>query len=198
MPQNILEDINLKIEAGETVGIIGGTGSSKTTLVQLIPRLYDTTEGQVLVGGRDVREYDIEALRGNVAMVLQKNELFSGTIRDNLLLVAPDADEAQRQEALRAAAADFVFELAQGEESHVGENNTGLSKGQLQRIAIARAILMQRSVLLLDECTSALDAQTERQVLERLRLICPSAILVTHRPEALEEIPGVKAIRMEE
>lgn len=194
----VVENFSLRLPLEGWSSLSGISGRGKTTLFKLILGLYAPQSGRVYLETEGEEIPCSAATRHLFAYVPQDYALFSGTIRDNLLLVAPDADEAQRQEALRAAAADFVFELAQGEESHVGENNTGLSKGQLQRIAIARAILMQRSVLLLDECTSALDAQTERQVLERLRLICPSAILVTHRPEALEEIPGVKAIRMEE
>ena len=194
----VVENFSLRLQLEGWSSLSGISGRGKTTLFKLILGLYAPQSGRVYLEAEGEEIPCSAATRHLFAYVPQDYALFSGTVRENLLLVAPDADEGQRQEALRAAAADFVFELAQGEESHVGENNTGLSKGQLQRIAIARAILMQRSVLLLDECTSALDAQTERQVLERLRQICPSAILVTHRPEALEEIPGVRAILMEE
>ena len=139
-----------------------------------------------------------EATRHLFAYVPQDYALFSGTVLENLLLVAPDADEDTRRKALELVQADFVYGMSEEENTTLGENNTGLSKGQIQRLAIARAILMDRPVFLLDECTSALDAETENIVLQNLRSLNKGAILVTHRPEALEQIEGVIAVSMEE
>ena len=128
----------------------------------------------------------------------QDYALFSGTILENLLLVDTQADEQKRRQALKLAAADFVYEMTQGENTHLRENNTGLSKGQIQRLAIARAVLMERPILLLDECTSALDAETEKQVLANLHAMGKKAIVVTHRPEALNALEGITPVSMEE
>ena len=168
-----LSDVELHIKAGETVGILGGTGSAKSTLVQLIPRLYDATEGRVLVGGRDVREYDLAALRDAVAMVLQKNVLFSGTIRENLLWGDPDADDARLMEACRAACADeFIERMRRGLDTDLGQGGVNVSGGQKQRLCIARALLKNPKVLIFDDSTSAVDTATEakiRAALARLR-----------------------------
>jgi len=157
-----LADIDLHISSGETVGIIGGTGSSKSTLVQLIPRLYDATVGSVLVGGRDVREYDLEALRDAVGMVLQKNVLFSGTIRENLRWGNPDATDAELEEACRLAQAhDFVSAFPDGYDTMIEQGGTNVSGGQKQRLCIARALLKKPKILILDDSTSAVDTRTD-------------------------------------
>ena len=160
--KNALSDITLHIPAGATVGIIGGTGSAKTTLVQLIPRLYDATEGTVKVGGRDVRDYDLAALRDAVGIVLQKNLLFSGTIRDNLKWGNPDAAEEQLWAACRAAYADeFLDRMPDGLDTDLGQGGVNVSGGQKQRLCIARTLLKHPKVLIFDDSTSAVDTATE-------------------------------------
>ena len=160
--KSALSDITLHIPAGATVGIIGGTGSAKTTLVQLIPRLYDATEGTVKVGGRDVRDYDLTALRDAVGIVLQKNLLFSGTIRDNLKWGNPDAAEEQLWAACRAAHADeFLNRMPQGLDTDLGQGGCNVSGGQKQRLCIARTLLKHPKVLIFDDSTSAVDTATE-------------------------------------
>ena len=159
--KSALSDITLHIPAGATVGIIGGTGSAKTTLVQLIPRLYDTTEGTVKVGGRDVRDYDLTALRDAVGIVLQKNLLFSGTIRDNLKWGNPDAAEEQLWAACRAAHADeFLDRMPDGLDTDLGQGGVNVSGGQKQRLCIARTLLKHPKVLIFDASTSAVDTAT--------------------------------------
>ena len=163
--ENALSGVELHIAAGETVGILGGTGSAKSTLVQLIPRLYDATEGRVLVGGRDVRDYDLAALRDAVAMVLQKNVLFSGTIRENLLWGDPGADEETLMAACRAACADeFIERLPRGLDTDLGQGGVNVSGGQKQRLCIARALLKKPKVLIFDDSTSAVDTATEAKI----------------------------------
>ena len=160
--KNALSDITLHIPAGATVGIIGGTGAAKTTLVQLIPRLYDATEGTVKVGGRDVRDYDLTALRDAVGIVLQKNLLFSGTIRDNLKWGNPDATEEQLWDACRAAHADeFLNRMPDGLDTDLGQGGVNVSGGQKQRLCIARTLLKHPKVLIFDDSTSAVDTATE-------------------------------------
>ena len=160
--KSALSDITLHIPAGATVGIIGGTGSAKTTLVQLIPRLYDATEGTVKVGGRDVRDYDLTALRDAVGIVLQKNLLFSGTIRDNLKWGNPDAAEEQLLAACRAAHADeFLDRMPDGLDTDLGQGGVNVSGGQKQRLCIARTLLKHPKVLIFDDSTSAVDTATE-------------------------------------
>ncbi len=157
-----LSDIDLHIKSGMTVGIIGGTGSSKSSLVQLIPRLYDATEGTVKVGGVDVRNYDIEALRGAVAMVLQKNLLFSGTINENLRWGNENATQEEIIEACRLSQADeFVRSFPDGYETHIEQGGTNVSGGQKQRLCIARALLKKPKILILDDSTSAVDTKTD-------------------------------------
>ena len=160
-----LSGVDLHINAGETVGILGGTGSAKSTLVQLIPRLYDATEGTVRVGGRDVREYDLAALRDAVAMVLQKNVLFSGTIRESLRWGDPDADDEALMAACRAACADeFIERMPRGLDTDLGQGGVNVSGGQKQRLCIARALLKKPKVLIFDDSTSAVDTATEAKI----------------------------------
>lgn len=163
--KDALSGIDLKIPAGATVGILGGTGSAKTTLVQLIPRLYDVTGGQVLVGGRDVRDYDLPALRDAVGIVLQKNILFSGTVRENLLWGNRQADDAELMEACRMACVDeFLDRLPGGLDSDLGQGGVNVSGGQKQRLCIARTLLKHPKVLIFDDSTSAVDTATERRI----------------------------------
>lgn len=194
----VVENFSLRLPMDKWISLSGMSGRGKTTLFKLILGLYTPQQGRVYLETEHAEVTCSPATRHLFAYVPQDYALFSGTVLENLLLVAPDATEEQRRDALIAACADYIFGLTDGENTHVGENNTGLSKGQLQRLAIARAILMQRQILLLDECTSALDADTENQVLQNLHRLCPHAILVTHRPEALETLPGVSPILMEE
>lgn len=179
-----LTGVNLKIRSGETVGIIGGTGSGKTTFVQLIPRLYDATDGRVLVGGKNVKEYDLTALRKQVAMVLQKNVLFSGTIRENLLWGNPDATDEQIDEALKLACAyDFVHGFEKGLDTQIEQGGTNVSGGQKQRLCIARAILANPKVLILDDSTSAVDMNTDQKIRKAFREMIPSTtkIIIAQR-----------------
>ncbi len=161
----VLSHIRLSISSGETVGIIGGTGSGKTTLVQLIPRLYDVTDGAVLLGGIDVREYPLEELRSSVAMVLQKNVLFSGTIKENLKWGNPNASDEEVKEACEAAQAhEFIMAFPDGYDTMLGQGGVNLSGGQKQRICIARALLKKPKVIILDDSTSAVDTNTDSKI----------------------------------
>ena len=185
-----LSDIELQIRSGMTVGIIGGTGSSKTTLVQLIPRLYDVTEGCVKVGGRDVREYDIQALRGSVAMVLQKNELFAGTIRENLRWGNPDATDAELEEACRLAQADeFIRSFPDGYDTRIEQGGTNVSGGQKQRLCIARALLKKPRILILDDSTSAVDTRTDAMIRAGFKTYIPETtkIIIAQRIASVQE-----------
>ena len=157
-----LSDVNLKIKSGENVGIIGGTGSSKTTLIQLIPRLYDVTEGELKVGGINVKDYDLETLRNEVAMVLQKNLLFSGTVKDNLRWGDPEATDEEMIQACKLAQADeFINSFPDKYDTYIEQGGTNLSGGQKQRICIARALLKKPKILILDDSTSAVDTKTD-------------------------------------
>ena len=171
-----LEDICLHIDSGMTVGILGGTGSAKSTLVSLIPRLYEATEGVVSVGGHDVREYTMEALRQGCAMVLQKNTLFSGTIRENLRWGREDATDHEMEEACRMACADeFISRMPDGYDTHIEQGGANVSGGQKQRLCIARAILRRPRVLILDDSTSAVDTATDAKIRSALRQALPGA-----------------------
>ena len=164
-PEWILRDVDLHIASGQTVGILGGTGSGKTTLVSLIPRLYEAQEGTVKVGGRPVTDYTTQHLRDAVSVVLQKNTLFSGTIRENLLWGDPHATEEQLWSACRAACADeFLERMPDGLETDLGQGGVNVSGGQKQRLCIARAILKQPKVLILDDSTSAVDTATDARI----------------------------------
>ena len=185
-----LQNINLEIKAGETVGIIGGTGSSKSTLVQLIPRLYDVTKGCVKVGGVDVRNYDIHALREEVAMVLQKNVLFSGTIAENLRWGDKSADQEDLEEACKLAQADgFIKEFPSKYETVLDQGGTNVSGGQKQRICIARAILKQPKILILDDSTSAVDTKTDALIRKTFREKIPNTtkIIIAQRVSSVED-----------
>lgn len=182
--ENVLSDINLTINAGETVGIIGGTGSGKSTLVQLIPRLYDATAGRVLVGGVDVKEQNLAELRARVGMVLQKNLLFSGTIAENLRWGNPDATQAEIETACKQAAAhDFIMSFPDGYDTVLGQGGVNLSGGQKQRLTIARALLKRPEIIILDDSTSAVDTATDSAIRRALKetLSGTTAIIVEQR-----------------
>ena len=183
-PEWILRDIDLHIPSGATVGILGGTGSGKTSLVSLIPRLYEAGEGTVKVGGRSVREYTMDHLRGSVSMVLQKNTLFSGTIRENLLWGDENATDEELWEACRAACADeFLSRMPDGLDTDLGQGGVNVSGGQKQRLCIARAILKKPKVLILDDSTSAVDTATDARIREafRTRLKDTTKIIIAQR-----------------
>lgn len=187
---NTLSDINLKIDSGMTVGILGGTGSGKTTLVQLIPRLYDVTEGQLLVGGVDVRDYDLETIRNGVAMVLQKNLLFAGTIKENLRWGNPDASDAEIEEACRLAQADeFVKTFPEGYDTHIEQGGTNVSGGQKQRLCIARALLKKPKILILDDSTSAVDTRTDALIRAGFKAYLPETtkIIIAQRVSSVQD-----------
>ena len=184
-PNNlVLTDINLSIRSGETIGVIGGTGSAKTTLVSLIPRLYEVTGGRLLVGGRDVREYDIHALRNQVSVVLQKNVLFSGSIKENLRWGDENATDEEIAAACRAAAADdFIRSFPDGYDTDLGQGGVNVSGGQKQRLCIARALLKKPRIMILDDATSAVDTATDARIREALRSQMPETtkIIIAQR-----------------
>ena len=185
-----LSDVNLKISSGETIGIIGGTGSSKSTLIQLISRLYDATEGTVKVGGHDVKEYDLNVLRDNVAVVLQKNILFSGSIKDNLRWGNKDATDEEMAEACRLSHADeFINSFPKGYDSYVEQGGANLSGGQKQRLCIARALLKRPKILILDDSTSAVDTKTDASIRRAMREYIPSTtkIIIAQRTASVED-----------
>ena len=185
-----LSDINLHIHSGEVIGIIGGTGSAKTTLIQLIPRLYDATEGSVLVGGRDVRQYDLDALRNQVSVVLQKNVLFSGTITENLRWGNEHASMADMREACRLAQADsFISAFPGGYETHLDQGGTNLSGGQKQRLCIARALLKRPKILILDDSTSAVDTKTDALIRRGMAEYLPNTtkIIIAQRTASVQD-----------
>ena len=182
--KTVLDDIDLIIPSGQTVGIIGGTGSSKSSLVQLIPRLYDVTGGCVKVGGIDVRNYDLQTLRHNVAMVLEKNTLFSGTIKENLCWGNPDATDEELVHACRLAQADdFIRTFPDGYDTYIEQGGTNVSGGQKQRLCIARAILRKPKILILDDSTSAVDTKTDALIRQAFREEIPNTtkIIIAQR-----------------
>lgn len=184
------ENINLHIHSGETIGIIGGTGCGKSSLVNLISRLYDASEGTVKVGGRDIREYDMEVLRNEVSVVLQKNVLFSGTILDNLRWGREDASEEECAEACRAACADeFIERLPDGYHTWIERGGTNVSGGQKQRLCIARALLKKPKVLILDDSTSAVDTATDAKIRRAFKEVIPGTtkIIIAQRVSSVED-----------
>ena len=185
-----LKDVNLTIKSGETVGILGSTGTSKTTLVQLIPRLYDATEGRVLVGGVDVRDYDMDALRQQVAMVLQKNVLFSGSIKENLRWGDADATDEEMVHMCRLAQADpFIQEFPEKYNTHIGQGGSNVSGGQKQRLCIARALLKRPKILILDDSTSAVDTKTDALIRQAFRNEIPDTtkFIIAQRISSIED-----------
>ena len=189
-PEWILRDVDLHIRSGQTVGILGGTGSAKTTLVQLIPRLYDIDGGELLVGGRDIKEYPLETLRDGVAMVLQKNVLFSGTIKDNLRWGNETASDEELERVCRLAQADsFIREFPQGYDTYIEQGGTNVSGGQKQRLCIARALLKKPKVLILDDSTSAVDTKTDAMIRDALAndLADTTKIIVAQRVTSIQD-----------
>ena len=185
-----LKEVNLTIPSGATVGILGGTGSSKSTLVQLIPRLYDVSEGCLKVGGIDVRRYDLEVLRDNVAMVLQKNVLFSGTIKENLRWGNPNATDEELIHACRLACAhDFVSSFPDGYDTHIEQGGTNVSGGQKQRLCIARALLKKPRILILDDSTSAVDTKTDASIRRAFREEIPNTtkLIIAQRIASVQD-----------
>lgn len=187
--KKVLDTINLSIPSGQTVGIIGGTGSSKSSLVQLIPRLYDVTEGRLTIGGTDVREYDLDALRSSVAMVLQKNELFSGTIKENLRWGNENATDEEIEEACRLACADeFIITFPDGYDTYIEQGGTNVSGGQKQRLCIARALMKKPKVLILDDSTSAVDTRTDALIQQSFAEFLPQTtkIIIAQRVSTVQ------------
>jgi len=186
----VLQNIDLHIRSGETIGIMGGTGSAKSSLVNLIPRLYDVTEGSVMVGGRDVRSYDLDALREEVSVVLQKNVLFSGTVLENLRWGNPDATEEECVEACRLACADeFIRQMPEGYQSHIERGGANVSGGQKQRLCIARALLKKPKVLILDDSTSAVDTATDAKIRQAFREYLPETtkLIIAQRIASVQD-----------
>lgn len=193
-----LDDIDLHIKSGEVIGIIGGTGSSKSTLVQLICRLYDATKGTVRVGGRDVREYDLDTLRNEVAVVLQRNVLFSGTIKDNLRWGNPNATDEQMLEACKLAQADeFVQQFPKKYDTYIEQGGTNVSGGQKQRLCIARALLKNPKILILDDSTSAVDTKTDRLIREGFKSFIPETtkVIIAQRTSSVEDADRIVVMR---
>lgn len=176
--EDVLEHIDLRIEPGSTVGVLGGTGSGKSSLVQLIARLYDATEGAVLVGGRDVRDYDLVALRDAVGIVLQKNVLFTGAVRENLQWGAPDATDEELLDACRAACVDEFLDRIGGLDGELGQGGAGVSGGQKQRLCIARTLLKHPRVLIFDDSTSAVDMATDVKIREHIAQIPDTTVII--------------------
>ena len=195
--EEVLHDIDFHVDAGETIGIIGGTGSGKSSLVNLISRLYDVDKGQVMVGGRDVRTYDMEALRNQVAVVLQKNVLFSGTILDNLRWGKEDATEEECREACRQACADeFIDSFPDGYNTWIEQGGTNVSGGQKQRLCIARALLKKPKVLILDDSTSAVDTATDAKIREAFREKIPGTtkIIIAQRISSVKDADRIMVL----
>ena len=189
-PKYVLHDINLEIKAGETIGILGGTGSSKSSLVQLIPRLYDVTEGCVKVGGIDVKEYDLDVLRNEVSMVLQKNVLFSGSIKENLRWGNKDATDEEMIHACKLAEAhDFIESFPDKYDTHIEQGGTNVSGGQKQRLCIARALLKKPKILILDDSTSAVDTKTDAYIRKAFREEIPGTtkLIIAQRISSIQD-----------
>ncbi|MGN0711455.1 MAG: ABC transporter ATP-binding protein [Anaerovoracaceae bacterium] len=185
----VIKKADIYIKSGETIGIIGGTGSSKSSFVQLIPRLYDVTGGRVCVGETDVRDYDLEVLRNSVAIVLQKNELFSGTVKENLMWGNPHASDEEIKEACRTACADeFIVKMPEAYEAHVEQGGVNFSGGQKQRLCIARALLKKPKILIFDDSTSAVDTKTEAFILKSLKENIPDTtkIIIAQRVSSVQ------------
>ena len=188
--RNALEHVNLSIKSGQTIGILGGTGSSKSSLIQLICRLYDTTEGEVIVGGHNVKDYDLVTLRDQVAVVLQKNELFSGTIKDNLRWGNENATDAEIEEACHLACADEFIELMPKKyDTYIEQGGSNVSGGQKQRLCIARALLKKPKILILDDSTSAVDTKTDAKIREGFRSFIPETtkIIIAQRVASVQD-----------
>ena len=188
--RKVLSDVTLHIRSGETIGIIGGTGSSKSSLIQLISRLYDATEGVVKVGGLDVQKYDLDTLRSQVAVVLQKNVLFSGTIKDNMRWGDPNAtDEEIRAACVMAHADEFISQFPDGYDTYIEQGGANVSGGQKQRLCIARALLKKPKILILDDSTSAVDTKTDSQIRQSLRQVVPeiTKIIIAQRISSVED-----------
>jgi ATP-binding cassette subfamily B protein len=186
----VLDHINLDIKAGETIGILGGTGSSKTSLVNLISRLYDVSEGTVYVGGRDVREYDMETLRNEVSVVLQKNVLFSGTILENLRWGDENATEEECKRACRLACADeFIERMPEKYNTYIEQGGSNVSGGQKQRLCIARALLKKPKVLILDDSTSAVDTATDAKIRKAFATEIPGTtkLIIAQRISSIQD-----------
>ena len=186
----VLDDIDLKIHSGMTIGIVGGTGSAKSSLVQLVPRLYDVTEGSLKVGGVDVRDYDLEVLRDQVAMVLQKNVLFSGTIAENLRWGNPNATDEEIRHACQLAQADgFIQEFPDKYDTYIEQGGTNVSGGQRQRLCIARALLKKPKILILDDSTSAVDTKTDQLIRTAFHHEIPDTtkIIIAQRVASVQE-----------
>lgn len=186
----VLDNINIRVQSGQTIGIIGGIGSSKSSLVQLIPRLYDVSGGSLIVGGCDVRTYDLDSLRDSVAMVLQKNELFSGTISENLRWGNEEATDEQIRQACHISCADeFINAMPDGYETHIEQGGTNVSGGQKQRLCIARALLKNPKILILDDSTSAVDTKTDAQIQKSLKNLLPTTtkIIIAQRISSVQD-----------
>jgi ATP-binding cassette subfamily B protein len=192
--RNALNNISLKIKSGETIGILGSTGSSKTTLIQLIPRLYDACEGTVYVGSEDVKNYDLQTLRDNVAVVLQKNVLFSGTVNDNLKWGNKNADDDEIKKACVTAQADeFIQTLPKKYDTYIERGGVNISGGQKQRLCIARALLKKPKILILDDSTSAVDTKTDSLIRKSLKEDLPQTtkIIISQRVSSVEDADNI-------
>lgn len=187
--KNVVNDISFSVKEGETIGIIGGTGSAKSSLVNLISRLYDVSDGRLLVGGKDVREYDIETLRDEVSVVLQKNVLFSGTILDNLRWGDENATEEECKRACRLACADeFIDRMPEGYHTYIEQGGSNVSGGQKQRLCIARALLKKPKILILDDSTSAVDTATDAKIREAFAKEIPNTtkLIIAQRVSSVQ------------
>ena len=194
---HVLDNVNIHIDSGTTFGILGATGSAKTSFVQLIPRLYDVTGGAVLVGGKDVRSYDLKTLRDNVAMVLQKNVLFSGSINDNMRWGNPDATDEEIQEACHLACADeFIEKMPDKYETHIEQGGSNVSGGQRQRLCIARALLKKPKILILDDSTSAVDTRTDAMIRQAFLEKIPDTtrIIISQRISSIQDADKIMVI----